>query len=188
MKNTSGAAIEDLRYTRVMDWDIDPTAFSEYSTIQGTAAATAVRYADDNGFSSADPFGFRSNIADGAVGDFVDSGPKDHGAIFDFGFGALAVDASFSFDIFYGAAPTERDALAALSKVGAEVYSFGQSSKDKDGAGGSGLNTFIFAFSGVGGVVVPPPNPSAVPVPAAGWLMLAGLGALAGVCRSRKAS
>lgn len=184
--NNTGSDIADLRYTRAMDWDVEPTTFNEYSTIQGTAAATNVLYADDNGFASTNPFASRSPLAAGAVGDFVDSGPTDHGAIFDFGFGALAAGDSFSFDIFYGGAKTEREALIALAAVGAEVYSFGQISSDPLGlgldVGGNPSNTFIFGFAGVGGEVVRPPE---VPVPAAGWLLLSGFGAL-GVIRRRK--
>lgn len=179
--NTSGVAIEDLRYTRAMDWDIEPTPYEEFSTIQGTAAATSVLYAGDNGFDSTNPFASRSSYF--ASGDFVDAGPSDIGALFDFGFGTLNANETFTFEIFYGGAATEDEALSALAAVGAEVYSFGQSSSDEDGLGGSGLNTFIFAFKGVGGDVVQPP--SAVPVPAAAGLLLGGLGLL-GAARGRR--
>ena len=183
--NTSGQAIKDLRYTRAMDWDIEPTPFNEFSTIQGTAAAKTVRYADDNGFASTNPFGGRNPIASGAVGDFVDAGPNDHGAIFDFGFGELGAGDTFTFDIFYGGASTETEALLALSKVGAEVYSLGQSSLDKDGNGGDRLNTFIFGFARVGGQAVQ--TPSEVPVPATAGLLMGGLGLLGAVRARRRA-
>jgi len=52
--------------------------------------------------------------------------PGDHGALFDFQFGALAPGASRQFTIFYGAAASETDMLGALAKVGAEVYSLGE--------------------------------------------------------------
>ncbi len=169
IENISGADLTDVRYTRAMDWDTEPTAFDEYVTIQGTAAATAVLYADDDGFASSDPLSSdRSPIVPGSVGDFVDSGPEDHGALFDFGFGALADGESTSFFIYYGAAGSETDALAALSAVSAEVYSFGQCNWDGAGdpvstcsyTGGTygattgQPNTYIFAFSGVGGVPI----------------------------------
>lgn len=190
IENLTGADIADLRYTRVMDWDIEPTTFNEYSTIQGTAAATDVLYAGSNGFQSADPFSFRSSDNEG---DFVDAGPTDHGAIFDFGFGALEVDGTFTFDIFYGGARTEAAALDSLGEVGAEVYSLGQASNDALGLGldfeDFATNTFIFGFAGVGGVVVPDPTPEApiVPLPAGGILLIGGLAALAGL-RRRKAA
>lgn len=190
IENTSGADISDLRYTRVMDWDIEPTTFNEFSTIQGTAAATNVLFAHDDGFEAADPFAARSEIVAGATGDFVDSGPADHGALFDFGFGALADGDVFSFDIFYGGAKTEVEALADLSAVGAEVFSFGQIADDPfglglDDAAGNPSNTFIFGFAGVGGTPVPPPAP--IPVPATGLLLLTGLGVLFGKSRKSKA-
>jgi len=185
IKNTSGADIADLRYTRGMDWDIEPTAFSEFVTIGGTAAATAVLYADDNGFSSPNPFASRATVGPAGfnVGDQTDTGATDHGALFDFAFGALKMGETKTFEIFYGAAPTERDAFAALAAVDAEVYSFGQSLDDVNG-GTPGYRTFIVAFAGVGGEVVVPPT---VPVPAAGFLLLGGVG-LMGSLRLRRKS
>jgi len=181
IENTSGADISDLRYTRVMDWDVEPTTFNEFSTVQGTGAAANVLFAHDDGFEAADPFAARTEIVAGATGDFVDSGPADHGALFDFGFGALEEGDVFSFEIFYGGAKTEVDALTALSAVDAEVFSFGQIAGDPfglglDDASGNPSNTFIFGFAGVGGTPVPPPSP--IPVPATGLLLLSGMGML----------
>lgn len=181
IENTGSEAISDLRYTRTMDWDVDPTAFSEFVTIKGTGTTTLLRYSDDNGFSDANPFASRSAILAGTIDtDFIDSGPADHGAHFDFGFGALEAGKSYTFDIFYGAGANEREALAALGAVGAELYSLGQSN-----CGGvpnvpcnNGV-TFIFGFSGVGGKPVePPPNPNPIPVPASAVLLLGALGML----------
>jgi hypothetical protein len=163
IKNTSTFDASDLRYRRVFDWDVEPTAFSEFSTIQGTVGASKVRFASNNGFASSNPLAGNSDL--GFTGDFVDASRSgaafDQGALFDFGLGALAAGASTELKIFYGGAATERDALDALGRVGAEVYSLGQSSGDKAGLGGTGLNTFIFGFEGVGGVKLP--NPDAPP-------------------------
>jgi hypothetical protein len=167
IENISGSDLTDVRYTRQMDWDAEPTPFSEFVTIQGTAAASAVLYADDNAFQSPDPLASRSPI--NQTGDFIDDGPEDHGALFDFGFGGLAAGESVSFFIYYGAAGSESEALAALGAVSAEVYTFGQidwdgtgdpldlCSNSRPGTYGAATgqpNTYIFAFSGVGGVPI----------------------------------
>ena len=107
VKNTTGSAIAagDLVYRRVMDWDIYPTPFSEFVTIQGVPGAlgiangTNVAQTDNNGFNSSDPFSYYS--LDSGVHrnvNFTDAGPNDHGAMFDFEFGALAAGAPRTFD------------------------------------------------------------------------------------------
>jgi hypothetical protein len=129
--NVSAEPVADLRYTRGMDWDVPPNTFSEYVTIQGTASTAAVLHASDDSFASLDPLTPYTQVW--FTGDAIDQGPGDHGAHFDFGFGALAPGGSHRFRLFYGAAPDESEALAALAEAGAEVYSLGQS--NWDGAG-----------------------------------------------------
>jgi len=139
--------VVDVLYRRVMDWDIEPTPFNEYSTvIKGNS--TNLYFTSDNGFASADPLSGPSQLQ--ATGTFIDSGPSDHGALFDFGFGLLMPGQSKSFVTYYGAAGTEQDAITAIARVGAEAYSFGQASTA--GARTNGTpNTFIFGFGGIGG-------------------------------------
>lgn len=160
IENIGANSVGDLRYRRVMDWDIEPTAFSEFSTIE-TGNASAVRFTSDDGFASANPLAGPSQLL--FTGEAVDSGPSDHGALFDFGFGALAAGATTNFNIFYGAASTEAAALTALGTVGAEVYSLGQADV-VNGATTGAPNTFIFGFSGVGGEPVLPLPPDLTPV------------------------
>ena len=98
----------------------------------------------------------------GNGGLFADgSGPDDIGGLYDFGFGALAPGESKVFSVLYGAAPGEAEAIDALTKVGAQIYSLGQSSCETrrclrtcgDGTGDAGPSplgkpaTFFFAFN-----------------------------------------
>ncbi len=187
-----GSGSTDLRYTRLMDWDTEPTAFSEYVTIERGGATNLLTTSDD-GFEPADPLFSTTSIASCApVGaSFVDCGPRDHGARFDFGFPALlgmddpattGDDTMRSFTIFYGAAPDEATADAARAIVGAGVYSYGQCNSALDPtcsqATGTPL-TYIFAFESTG-VGAPPPPTGGVPEPSSLLLMALGLGVFTG--------
>jgi hypothetical protein len=180
LTNTSGASFADVRYSRSMDWDIPPTAFNEYVTINRGTAENLV-FSNDNGFATPNPLSNPSVIMAGTNNvSFTDLGPRDHGAFFTFAFGALAAGESRTFNIFYGAARSESSALNALATVGAEVYSLGQS-----GGGGQLTGspaTYVFGFTGVGGDPILP----AVPEPETYAMLLSGLGLMAGFARRRK--
>ncbi len=173
ISNTTLAAVNNVTYRRVMDWDVPPTEFREYVTIGGTATTTLLKGSGDNGFASSNPLAADSlTISCPLTTDFVDCGASDHGAIFDFDFGTLASGESYTFSTFYGASTSEAAAFAALGAVGAELFSFGQS----DGGEVSGEPlTFIFAFSGVGGTAVIPGPTGSVPLPGTIALFSAGL-------------
>lgn len=141
IKNISGQTLTDVRYSRVMDWDVEPTPFSEFVTNQGHGSDPTLLYDSNNGFTVPAPLSGR--IALGASGNFVDYGPRDQGAAFDFGFGVLAPGEKKQFKIFYGAAGTEADALAAIAADECTVYSLGQANTDP--AGGT-PTTFIFCY------------------------------------------
>ena len=167
--NTGATATGNLVYRRTMDWDIEPTPFNEYSTIQGVSGNVT---ANNNGFCNSNPLASCGSL--GASGNFIDYGPSDQGANFDIGFAPLAAGASQRFAIFYGASLSESLAQTALTAVGANVYSFGQSSNDRTGGNGS---TFIFAFRGLAGTGVPEP---------ASWaMMIAGFGLVGGMMRRK---
>lgn len=185
IENTSGADIANLLYRRTFDWDVEPTTFNELVTIGGTAGATSVLKVTNDGFCSSSVFAACNTIGGAPLGDITDFGPFDHGANFDFDFGALLAGESFTFEIFYGAALTEGGAIAALAAVGAEIFSLGQCSTDAAGTGAGGCNTFAFGFKGVGGT---PIDPNPIPVPAALPLFLAGLAGFGALRRRKKAA
>ncbi|MFN4172877.1 MAG: autotransporter outer membrane beta-barrel domain-containing protein [Pseudorhodobacter sp.] len=152
----NGGPIGQLVYRRAMDWDVPPTEFSEFVTIQGWPATRLIASSND-GFVDGNPHQPLTTITPTAVlnGNFANDGPSDHGAAFDFSFGAIASGARTDFTIFYGAAASEADAMLALGAVGAEVFSLGKPSSE-GGLETGAPNTFIFGFAGVGGTPVLP--------------------------------
>jgi hypothetical protein len=148
-----GTSVVDVVYRRAMDWDVPPTEFSEYVTIQG--AHSRLLDSTDYGFQNVNPLLPLYDL--GARGTFEDVGPDDRGSAFDFGLGTLAPGASASLTLFYGAASSEADALAALDAVGARLYSLGQPSTP-DGPTLGTPNTFMFGAAdgvvGTGPVIV----------------------------------
>lgn len=169
--NRGSSSISNVRYTRVMDWDVPPTPFDEYVTIGGVPSANLL-YSSDNGFASPNPLTAGGFINPATVNaNFVDNGSSDHGALFTFRFGSLAAGSSKTFSIFYGATTSETDAATALSDVGAEVWSLGQSNGgETSGAPG----TFIFAAKGVNST--PVPEPSSLLLLSSGIISLGGIG------------
>lgn len=120
--NISGSATE-LLYRRAMDWDIYPSYFEELVTLY-TGGASNIVYTSDDGFADGNPLSGPSFLL--FEGEAVDSGPEDHGALFDFNFGTLAAGASRTFTIFYGAAADQAGAMSALAALNAEAYSLGK--------------------------------------------------------------
>lgn len=131
-----------------MDWDIEPTEFSEFVTInRGATPPADLFYSDDNGFSDNYPFTFEAEGDQPALdpatvnADYVDKGPSDHGARFTFDFGSLAPGAKEEFTLYYGAAANEAEANAAVSAAALEMFSYGQPSSSDPAEGTP--NTFI---------------------------------------------
>ena len=179
--NTTGTTVNDLKYVRVMDWDVPPTEYEEYVTIKGTGTTTSLEASHDNGFSTANPLNGGSGSAGTNNTDFADNGPDDHGAYFRFNFGSLANGETFDFSVFFGAAASETAALAAIGAEQIELYSLGQSGGGQ--VTGSPV-TYIFGFTGVGGTPVEPP----ANVPEPGSLLLSGMGLMALWATRRRSS
>jgi hypothetical protein len=160
IENLSSEAVGDLRYRRVMDWDIAPYTFNEHVELHIGNAEDVLRITTD-GFESANPLVINqpytgsppATLVPGSL-DHMSVSPSDQGSLFDFGFGRLESGEKRVFQIYYGAAQNRAEALTALSQVGAEVYSFGIPSANTGAAALNGPHIFIFAFGSVGGVAV----------------------------------
>lgn len=147
IENGGTTAVSDLRYRRSMDWDIEPTSYSEYVTLQGWGVEPRLFRTSDNGFANSNPLAAIGSISAPVNQNFTDSGPDDHGAVFDFALGSLAAGQTTAFNIYYGGAPTESAARAAVTAVSASVYSLGQNNlANGHSETGGGPVTFIFAF------------------------------------------
>jgi type IV pilus assembly protein PilY1 len=174
LTNTGATALTDVRYSRSMDWDIPPTEFSEFVTIQGWPAA-ALLFSNDNGFAPANPLvNPAANMSGTTSVNFIKRGPDDHGAFFTFGFGTINPGESKTFRMYYGAGVNEGEVLAALSAAAVEVFSLGYSGLS--GAANPNSPVWIFGFAGVGGTPAGPGTPTAIPT-LSGWV-LAALAAL----------
>ena len=179
--NTGTHDVTDLRFRRAMDWDIEPTAYEEWVTVANVAASRQLLWDSDNGFVDPSPLAARypyfypsesicgtnytgtcaftdlgsvSDLAWPPVGGVYPAVhlPYDHGAAFDFGFGPLAAGATRSFKTYYGAAPSEASALAAISAQGIGVYSLGEpdcGNTDGSYVATTGLCAGLPAFAGV---------------------------------------
>jgi hypothetical protein len=160
IENVGSEDVGDLRYRRVMDWDIAPYTFNEHVELHIGNAEDVLRITTD-GFESADPLEINepytgsppATLVPGSL-DHMSSRPSDQGSLFDFGFGILKAGEKRVFQIYYGAAESRQQALTALSQVGAEVYSFGIPSDNLGNPSLTGPHIFIFAFGAVGGVAV----------------------------------
>ena len=141
LENTTGATMTDIRYERILDWDVPPDHFSDDFTtvfVPGVAPEGDVLHTSLNPFHvplpmSPDPFLANQNRTDE---------PGDLGGDFILGFGSLAAGATHTFTTYIGAARTTEELLAAFGAVGIEAYTY---SFDDDSPA-----TFGWGFAGIG--------------------------------------
>ncbi len=157
--NISGGTLRDVRYQRVMDWDVPHNEFSELVDHVGVAAGLAspnypkVWDACDNGFATPNATVKCTSIMSASVNkDFTNLGPADHGSSFIFQFGDLNCFESSTFYIYYGGAGTKAEVTNALNTVGASVYSIGSETYSTVSYG--------FGFRGVSGSAIAPTLPT----------------------------
>ena len=147
--NISEATV-DLRYRRLVDLDVEPTAFDEFLTVTAPGGFPAsVNAVTDDPFGGPDPLSAVTN--QGHSGQFTDAGPDDNGVLLNLWLGQLDPGQTRYFRLYFGAAESEANAMAAASSVGAEVIAISEPST-VDGPTLGIPNTFIFAFqeSGAG--------------------------------------
>lgn len=178
-ENLGDSTLTDLRYRRIMDWDIPPSPYSECVSIFFNEAPISLEYATDDGFEGVNPLvdvsdsGTLFSCPDGGVDCPVyDSGPADHGALFQFLFKdeddnpiELGPGEKYSFEMFFGAASSKEEAYDALSAVGSEIATFGYPPTEYgcDISNPGSPNVFMFGFKGVGGAPLSTPSPSLFP-------------------------
>jgi hypothetical protein len=139
IENQSCTDIDDVVYRRVADWDVDPYPHRELVTIRGTRGSL-YEGSNNNGFCSPNPSMPCDAITDSTSNvDFEDLGPVDHGMHVQLKLGSLRSGSKVTFRTWYGVAKSECAALYAVTTVGAQFWSFGQSAADGTPA------TFIYA-------------------------------------------
>ncbi|MFF3878411.1 DUF6055 domain-containing protein [Streptomyces sp. NPDC001978] len=141
--------VPHITYRRIVDWDVEPTPLHEYVTVK--ADHPNVEFASDHGLGGPDPASGRPVLFN--QGSFTDAGPYDQGTLFDFSVPLEDPPGPDTgnvgeFHLYYGAAPNQADALAALADVGAPVYSLAKPSTAGNPASGE-PTTFVLGYKPV---------------------------------------
>lgn len=177
--NISGGTLQDVRYRRIMDWDIldnmTQVNVDHYGVAASALGATPkVFEACDNGGSSninsnnnrgsgstaqnPNPFLACKSLSAAKNTDFIKDGGSsggNFGSSFNFQFGQLPCNESAIFYIYYGAASSNAELKSAFSSVGASVYSLGYDDQYP-------TLVYGFGFKGVSGSGVAPTLPTKV--------------------------
>ena len=171
--NISGGTLTDVRYRRIMDWDILNNLTTVLTDQVGVAASYASAYTPkiydscDNGGSwysitpnptincqpAPLPVTTSTHVDFTGLGGRVNNQDTNLGASFTFQFGDLLCNESAIFYIYYGAGASRTEVINALTTVGAGVYSLGYDPLYPTIAYG-------FGFKGVSGSAVAPSLPT----------------------------
>jgi len=151
IQNTSAAAV-NLRYRRAFQWDIEPTQFQEFLTLQGSAQPGVLSFTD-MGNAAVNPL----QAPPGTSGDVVNKGPGpvNSGFTLTLDLGTLPAGGSTVFRMYYGATADRAAALTALTSLGIAVYAIGHPNTLPLNSGNP--NTFFLGYSSA---PPPPPLPS----------------------------
>ncbi|WP_114636753.1 hypothetical protein [Polynucleobacter necessarius] len=171
--NISGGTLNDVRYRRIMDWDMLNNLTTVYTDMVGAASSYASAYTPKV-FDACDNGGFHYSITPdpsvaclatplpvlanthmdyAGIGGTVNNKTTNLGASFTFQFGDLLCNESAIFYIYYGAGASKAEVTNALTTVGAGVYSLGYDPNYPTIA-------FGFGFKGVSGLAVAPTLPT----------------------------
>ncbi|MEO6143910.1 MAG: hypothetical protein ABIP19_08030 [Dermatophilaceae bacterium] len=132
-----------VTYRRIVDFDVEPTAFEEFISIHvDDADLPEVLTTTNNGFNDPDPRTAASSR--GATGSFTDYGPMDQGALFDLRIPISGAFSPPSATLYYGAGTDSADAAAALTAVGVLTYAMAKPSSTTPPTGAP--NTFVLGY------------------------------------------
>ena len=171
--NISGGTLTDVRYRRIMDWDMMNNLTTVYTDMVGVASSYASTYtpkvfdACDNGGSwysitpdptiackpAPLPVSASTHVDYAGIGGTISNQTTNLGASFTFQFGDLLCNESAVFYIYYGAGTSRTAISSALNTVGASIYSLGYDINYPTIA-------FGFGFKGVSGSAVAPTLPT----------------------------
>ena len=116
-----GAPTQKVHYRRVVDWDVDESHMS-YNSMRNRGGDIGYLVAANLDGGCASPLPSSSYL--GVV--FEENDVDVCGAIFELNLGSLGSGEMKWFTLYYGVAPSEADAVAAVNAVGAQVYSIGK--------------------------------------------------------------